>query len=72
MTNPRANIHLMWSCLKDLDIEEQLKKVHPDIVSDKNLSVPEAGTRYYGLYKVFSVMAPATAPIMNFASCILE
>lgn len=54
MTNPRANIHLMWSCLKDLDIEEQLKKVHPDIVSDKNLSVPEAGTRYYGLYKVFA------------------
>lgn len=53
MTNPRANIHLMWSCLKDLDIEEQLKKVCPDIVSDKNLSVPEAGTRYYGLYKVF-------------------
>lgn len=54
MTNPRANIHLMWSCLKDLDIEEQLKKVCPDIVSDKNLSVPEAGTRYYGLYKVFA------------------
>lgn len=53
MTNPRAKIHLMWSCLKDLNIEEQLKCISPDIVSDKNLSVPEAGTRYYGLYKVF-------------------
>ena len=53
MTNPRAKIHLMWSCLKDLDIEEQLNRISPDIVSDKNLSVPEAGTRYYGLYKVY-------------------
>lgn len=53
MTNPRAKIHLMWSCLKDLNIEEQLKISSPDIVSDKDLSVPEAGTRYYGLYKVY-------------------
>lgn len=53
MTNPRAQIHLMWNCLKDLDIQEQLKKISPDIISDKDLSVPEAGTRYYGLYRVY-------------------
>lgn len=54
MTNPRAKIHLMWSCLKDLNIEEQLRAVSPDIISDKDLSVPEAGTRYYGLYRIYS------------------
>lgn len=53
MTNPRAKIHLLWSCLKDLDIKEQIKNISPDIISDKNLSVPEAGTRYYGLYKLY-------------------
>ncbi len=51
MTNPRAKIHLLWSCLKDLNIEQKINDISPDIVSDKNLSVPEAGTRYYGLYK---------------------
>ena len=50
MTNPRAKIHLLWSCLKDVDVEEQIKQLQPDCVSDKDLSVPEAGTRYYGLY----------------------
>lgn len=53
MTNPRAKIHLIWSCLKDTNIEEQLTASSPDIVSDKDLSVPEAGTRYYGLYRVY-------------------
>lgn len=53
MTNPWARIHLMWSCLKDFDAEQQLKFLSPDIVSDKDLSVPEAGTRFYGLYKVY-------------------
>lgn len=53
MTNPRAKIHLLWNCLKDLDIEEQIKNISPDIISDKDLSVPEAGTRYYGLYKAY-------------------
>ena len=53
MTNPRAKLHLLWSCLKDVNIEDQIKELKPDCVSDKDLSVPEAGTRNYGLYKVF-------------------
>lgn len=53
MTNPRANIHLLWSCLKDINVENELANIKPDCVSDKDLSVPEAGTRYYGLYKVY-------------------
>ena len=27
MTNPRAKIHLLWSCLKDVDVEEQIKQL---------------------------------------------
>lgn len=53
MTNPRAKLNLLWSCLKDVNIEDQIKELKPDCVSDKDLSVPEAGTRNYGLYKVF-------------------
>ncbi|MCR5837988.1 MAG: BMP family ABC transporter substrate-binding protein [Lachnospiraceae bacterium] len=52
MTNPRAKIDLLWSCLKNIDIAEKLNELCPDIVSDKDLSVPEEGTRYYGLYKL--------------------
>lgn len=54
MTNPRAQIHLLWRCLKDFDLEKNLNKIHPDCVSDQDLSVPEAGSRNYGLYKLYS------------------
>lgn len=53
MTNPRAQIHLLWRCLKDFDLEKQLSEIHPDCVSDQDLSVPEAGSRNYGLYKLY-------------------
>lgn len=53
MTNPRARIHLLWSCLKDKNVGEQIEAIKPDCVSDQDLSVPEAGTRYYGLYQLF-------------------
>ena len=53
MTNPRARIHLLWSCLKDKNVREQIEAIKPDCVSDQDLSVPEAGTRYYGLYQLF-------------------
>ena len=54
MTNPRAQIHLLWRCLKDFDFDQQLSDLQPDCVSDHDLSVPEAGSRYYGLYKMYS------------------
>jgi basic membrane lipoprotein Med (substrate-binding protein (PBP1-ABC) superfamily) len=53
MTNPRAQIHLLWRCLKDINLEKQINEIHPDCVSDQDLSVPEAGSRNYGLYKVY-------------------
>ena len=53
MTNPRARIHLLWSCLKDKNVREQIEAIKPDCISDQDLSVPEAGTRYYGLYQLF-------------------
>lgn len=53
MTNPRARIHLLWSCLKDKNVGEQIEAIKPDCVSDQDLSVPESGTRYYGLYQLF-------------------
>lgn len=54
MTNPRAQIHLLWRCLKDFDFDQQLSDLQPDCISDHDLSVPEAGSRYYGLYKMYS------------------
>ena len=54
MTNPRTQIHLLWRCLKDFNLEKQIDEIKPDCVSDQDLSVPEAGSRNYGLYKVYS------------------
>jgi basic membrane lipoprotein Med (substrate-binding protein (PBP1-ABC) superfamily) len=53
MTNPYAKIHLLWSCIKDINIEQQICDIGADCISDKNLSIPEAGTRNYGLYRVY-------------------
>ena len=51
--NPRAKIYLEWTSLKHINIEQQIKNIGVDCVSDKDLSIPGQGTRNYGLYRLY-------------------
>ena len=51
MVNPRAKVYLEWASEKGFNRIERLKELDVDIVSDKDMVVPEAAKRYYGLYR---------------------
>ncbi len=52
MTNPRAEVYLTWTSLKDVDIAKQIENIQPDCVSGKDMVIPEEGTRFYGTYSI--------------------
>ena len=51
MVNPRAKVYVEWASMKGFNRLERLKELGVDIVSDKDMVVPEAAKRYYGLYR---------------------
>lgn len=50
MINPRAEIYLEWSSLKDRDIYENIRKTGASCISGKDMVIPEDSSRYFGLY----------------------
>lgn len=50
MINPRVQVYLDWTCLKDVDIAANIVKIQPSIISGRDMVVPEEGSRYFGLY----------------------
>ena len=50
MINPRAQGFLEWSSMKDQDIVEKIKDIHPACISGKDMIIPDEGTRFFGLY----------------------
>ncbi len=50
MINPRAQVFLEWSSMKDQDIVEKIKDIHPACISGKDMIIPDEGTRFFGLY----------------------
>jgi basic membrane lipoprotein Med (substrate-binding protein (PBP1-ABC) superfamily) len=50
MINPRAKIYLEWSTVKDQDIRENLKNHGVCFISDRDMIVPNQGSRQFGLY----------------------
>lgn len=53
MVNPRAEVYLEWSRLKDnTDSLEQLMQKNVSIVSGKDMNIPEDSSRCFGLYSV--------------------
>ena len=53
MINPRAEIYLEWSTLKDnSDTLENLKQKDVYIISGKDMIIPEEASRYFGLYRI--------------------
>lgn len=51
--NPRAKVYLQWRSQKDFNINECISEIHPDCISDRDLSTPESEFKKYGLYKVY-------------------
>jgi hypothetical protein len=52
MINPRAKVHLEWSCLKDGNVMEKVKAVDPSCISTRDLLIPNEKSRYFGIYHV--------------------
>ncbi len=51
MVNPRAEVYLEWSRLKDnTDSLELLQQNHVSIISGKDMNIPEDSSRCFGLY----------------------
>lgn len=53
LVNPRAEVHLEWSRLKDnTDSVEKLLQQNVSIISGKDMNIPEDSSRFFGLYRV--------------------
>lgn len=50
MINPRAKIYLEWTSLKDTNISETIQNIEPSCISGKDFLIPEAASRYFGIY----------------------
>lgn len=53
LVNPRAEIYLEWSRLKDnTDSLEKLQQKGVSIISGKDMNIPEDSSRYFGLFDI--------------------
>lgn len=50
MINPRAEVFLEWSTLKDVDIDEKIRKTDSSCISGRDMVIPEDVSRFFGLY----------------------
>lgn len=51
MTNPRAKVHLAWSCLKDTDIYQNFRDKNISHISEQDMITPESHSKAYGLIR---------------------
>lgn len=51
LVNPRAQIHLKWSTVKEDDIMDYFREHHISYVSSQDMIVPKYASRQYGLYR---------------------
>ena len=55
MINPRSEIYLEWSTLKDGDLGEVMERLYKQgvsVVSGRDMVIPEEASRYFGLYSL--------------------
>ncbi|MCD7735579.1 MAG: BMP family ABC transporter substrate-binding protein, partial [Lachnospiraceae bacterium] len=52
MINPRAKVYLEWSTKKDVDINEDIRRINPACISGKDMVIPEEASRYFGIYHI--------------------
>ncbi|MCD8073580.1 MAG: BMP family ABC transporter substrate-binding protein [Lachnospiraceae bacterium] len=52
MINPRAKVYLEWSSKKDVDIDDEIRRLHPSCISGKDMVIPEEASRLFGIYHI--------------------
>ncbi|MDE7404578.1 MAG: BMP family ABC transporter substrate-binding protein, partial [Lachnospiraceae bacterium] len=50
MINPRAKVHLEWSSMKEVDLDERIRETQSSCISGKDMTIPEETSRFFGLY----------------------
>ena len=50
MINPRAVVHLEWSTMKEVDIEEKIRQTGSSCISGRDMVIPEEASRFFGIY----------------------
>lgn len=50
MINPRAEVYLEWSTMKEIDIEEKIKITGSSCISGRDMTIPEEASRFFGIY----------------------
>ncbi len=54
MVNPRVKVFLEWSSVKGFDKQRLILELGVDVVSDKDMVIPEDASRYFGLYRIIN------------------
>ena len=52
MINPRAKVHLVWSSMKELDMEKVVRETSSTCISGRDMVIPEEASRFFGIYHV--------------------
>lgn len=52
MINPRSKVYLEWSSRKDCNITDEIRRIQPSCISEKDMMVPEDESGFFGLYHV--------------------
>jgi len=52
MINPRAKVYLEWSSKKDVDIDDEIRRLNPSCISGKDMVIPEDASRLFGIYHI--------------------
>lgn len=52
ITNPRAQVYLEWSSLKNQDFNENIRRLGVDCISGRDMVIPEECSRYFGIYQM--------------------
>ena len=67
LANPRAQIFLEWSTLRDHDVLESFRRNGVGIICNRDISAPGNGSREFGLYRLDDDMTPVNLamPVWN-------
>ncbi len=61
MINPRARVYLEWSSKKDVDNMDNIRRTGAQIVSGRDMVIPEDASRYFGIYRLENDMPRSLA-----------
>lgn len=50
MINPRAKVYLEWSTMKEVDLDEKIRKTGSSCISGRDMVIPEEASRFFGIY----------------------